>query len=108
MVSIINNVVMCGTLLVLAFLVLVSLPKSMLRCILLEIMGWLAVGLAALYVVCPIDIIPDFIPVAGWIDDGAAILGGAGAAIMALSSRKDRAKLDQAVTVQQVKTASKD
>ena len=32
--------------------------------------------LAFLYVVCPIDIIPDVIPVAGWIDDiGAAVIG---------------------------------
>lgn len=31
--------------------------------------------LGILYCVCPIDIIPDAIPVAGWIDDGSAIIG---------------------------------
>ena len=34
--------------------------------------------LALLYIICPIDLIPDFIPVAGWVDDvvvGAGALG---------------------------------
>lgn len=32
--------------------------------------GKLAIGLALLYVVSPIDLVSDFIPVLGWIDDG--------------------------------------
>ena len=30
----------------------------------------LAVGLALLYIISPIDLVVDFIPVLGWIDDG--------------------------------------
>lgn len=35
--------------------------------------------LALLYVLSPIDLIPDFIPVVGWADDLVALLIGAGA-----------------------------
>jgi uncharacterized membrane protein YkvA (DUF1232 family) len=39
--------------------------------------------LALLYIVSPIDLIPDFIPVAGWADD---LLVGLGAGAAALSA----------------------
>ncbi|WP_020474153.1 YkvA family protein [Zavarzinella formosa] len=32
--------------------------------------------LSALYVICPIDFIPDVIPVFGWVDDVVAIIIG--------------------------------
>jgi uncharacterized membrane protein YkvA (DUF1232 family) len=92
-VSIINNIVFCGTLLILAFLILLAMPKSMLRGVLLEILGWLGAVLAGLYVVSPIDVIPDFIPVLSWIDDGGAIVGGIASAVTALSARRDRKSL---------------
>ena len=31
---------------------------------------------AIIYVVSPIDAVPDFIPVAGWLDDGAVVTAG--------------------------------
>ena len=30
---------------------------------------WLIIALLALYIVSPVDAIPDVIPVAGWLDD---------------------------------------
>ena len=46
---------------------------------------------ALLYVICPIDVIPDMIPVVGWLDD-IGVLGlavyYAGAAISALTGSK--------------------
>lgn len=35
----------------------------------------LACGLAALYLVSPIDILPDFMPVIGWLDDFLVVFG---------------------------------
>jgi len=93
--SIIQTCVWCGTLLIVAFLILLSLPKSMLRCVLVEIGGWTLSALAAIYVFNPIDLIPDFIPVAGWLDDGGALIGGLAAALAAWSARGDRKLLQQ-------------
>jgi uncharacterized membrane protein YkvA (DUF1232 family) len=42
--------------------------------------------LALLYILSPIDLIPDFIPVAGWVDD-VAVGVGAGAAALAAGRR---------------------
>lgn len=94
MVGVIQTIVICGTLLLLAFMVLLSMPKSMLRCILLELVGWTVAVFACVYTVSPIDCIPDFIPILGWIDDVGAIAGGVGAVVTALNARKDRKSLE--------------
>ncbi len=39
--------------------------------------------LAVLYILSPIDLIPDFIPVVGWVDDLAVGLGAGAAALSA-------------------------
>lgn len=36
-------------------------------------------GLAALYTVSPIDLVPDPIPILGWLDDVAVIIAAAAA-----------------------------
>lgn len=33
------------------------------------IVKWVIVAVLALYIISPIDFIPDFIPIVGWIDD---------------------------------------
>lgn len=70
MATIIQTFLICGTLIVVAFLVLLSMPKSQLRFFMLEILAWTGTALAGLYILSPIDVIPDFIPIAGWLDDG--------------------------------------
>jgi uncharacterized membrane protein YkvA (DUF1232 family) len=42
--------------------------------------------LALLYIISPIDLVPDVIPVVGWVDD-AAVGIGAGAAALAAGRR---------------------
>jgi uncharacterized membrane protein YkvA (DUF1232 family) len=42
--------------------------------------------LALLYILSPIDLVPDFIPVVGWADD-MAVGVGAGAATLAVGRR---------------------
>ncbi len=34
---------------------------------------WVLIAVTLLYLVSPIDISPDFIPILGWIDDGAIV-----------------------------------
>jgi uncharacterized membrane protein YkvA (DUF1232 family) len=52
------------------------------------------IGAAIAYVLCPLDAIPDLIPVAGWIDDigvlGAALTGVARSCITDEHRRKAR------------------
>lgn len=82
--------VICATILGLAFLVLLSLPKSRLRVFLLRMAGYAAPVLAAVYVVSPIDLIPDVIPIIGWIDDAAAIAAGVTGFLVARSAGKEQ------------------
>ena len=44
-------------------------------------MGCIIAGLAILYIISPIDFIPDFIPIVGWIDDIVAAVVGFGALV---------------------------
>lgn len=82
----IRTLILCGTLLAVAFLVLVSLPQSRLRDLLMPFVGWGVAALSVAYVIMPIDVLPDVIPVVGWFDDLGAIalaIGSAGAAMTA-------------------------
>jgi uncharacterized membrane protein YkvA (DUF1232 family) len=71
----------CGSMLVLAFLVLLSLPQSKLRAVLMPIVGWTLAIFCGLYCISPIDILPEaMLGPFGFFDDiGAAALGIASA-----------------------------
>jgi uncharacterized membrane protein YkvA (DUF1232 family) len=77
----------CGTVLLLTFVVLLAMPNSKLRAVLLKIVGWAVVVLCIFYGISPIDILPEaFLGPLGLIDDVVAIgvaIGAASAAMQA-------------------------
>lgn len=64
----------CATVLGIAFVIALSLPKSKFQTVVSEICSWAAVALCGLYVVSPMDSLPEVVlgPV-GIIDDIGAI-----------------------------------
>jgi hypothetical protein len=65
----------CGLLAL--FMILLALPQSRLRYYVLRGLGiifFTITGLLALYIVSPVDALPDLIPVLGQIDDGGALV----------------------------------
>lgn len=76
------------------FVILLSLPKSRLRSIVLEFMGWGTTAVSAVSVVSPLDPIPDVIPVLGQLDDVGMIVLGICSALFAYYMRSQRKKLE--------------
>ena len=66
----------CGLLAL--FMILLALPQSRLRYYVLRGLGivfFTVTVLLALYIISPLDAVPDVIPVLGQIDDGGALIG---------------------------------
>ncbi len=79
-----------GSVVVIAFLILLAMPKSELRSVLMPIVGWAMAVFCGLYVVSPVDIIPEALlgPI-GVVDDIAAIFAGISAAKMAMAAKDE-------------------
>jgi uncharacterized membrane protein YkvA (DUF1232 family) len=88
--SFLKVLVLCAFLLAALFLVLLALPYSKLRSVLLEIVGWTGGVAAAALVVSPVDAIPDVIPVAGQIDDILYLVVAIGAFWTAYQQNRQR------------------
>ena len=81
---------MCGTLLTIAFFVLLAMPNSQLRSFLMPIISWGMAIFCGIYVISPVDIMPEAIlgPF-GLADDLGAVVMGIVAARKAMSTSRD-------------------
>ena len=86
--STIRLMAVLGGVLVLALLILLSLPQSKLKEIVQPFVGWAIAALSVAYIVSPLDVLPDFIPVVGWADDLAALAVGIASAMSAMNAGK--------------------
>lgn len=87
--------VICGTVFFITMTVLLAMPQSKLRSVGLEMSKWALMCGLLLMVPSPIDVLPDVVPVAGWLDDFGYILGALGAAKSAVTERKRRTALEE-------------
>ncbi|MBX3412814.1 MAG: DUF1232 domain-containing protein [Pirellulales bacterium] len=87
--QVIGIFIICGTILLLALMVLVAIPQSRLRDVLLQVVGWLFAGGCAAYVLSPVDVVPEVIlgPF-GLVDDLIALIVGIGSAVAAWQVRR--------------------
>ena len=81
---------LCGMVVVVAFLVLLAMPKSELRSVLMPIVGWAMAIFCAMYAISPVDIIPEAVlgPF-GLIDDVGAVIVGISAAKAAMAAKDE-------------------
>jgi uncharacterized membrane protein YkvA (DUF1232 family) len=83
-------VVFCGTVLLTVFMVALSLPSSKLRNVVIQICGWAFAFLCGIYVISPIDILPEaFLGPIGLIDDVGAVIAGIFSARAALKAGRE-------------------
>lgn len=82
--------VLCGTATVIAFLVLLAMPKSELRSVLMPIIGWAMAIFCGIYAISPVDIVPEAVlgPF-GLVDDIGAVIAGISAAKAAMNAGKE-------------------
>lgn len=90
MLEIFKMLMLCGTLIVIAFVVLLAMPKSELRSVLMPIVGWAMAIFCGFYAISPIDIMPEAVlgPF-GLIDDIGAVVVGISAAKAAMRAKDE-------------------
>lgn len=72
-----QTIVIAGTVFWGIFIILLALPQSKLRKLFLKIYSLTAyalTGLITLYILNPVDLLPDIIPVLGQVDDAAGVV----------------------------------
>jgi uncharacterized membrane protein YkvA (DUF1232 family) len=95
MLETLRTLMMCGTLVTLALLVLLAMPQSRLRQFLLPIMGWGFAAFCGVYVISPVDLIPEaLVGPLGIFDDVGAIVAGFMAASAAMKAGKEPLQLE--------------
>ena len=80
----IDLLITCGTLLAFGMMVLISLPESKLRDVLIQIVGWVFAIFCGVYCISPVDIIPEaLLGPFGLVDDVGAAVAGVTSAVAA-------------------------
>lgn len=78
----------CGAVLLLAMMILISMPKSKLREFLMPIVGWSMALFCGAYVISPVDVVPEvFFGPFGLVDDAVAAVAGFASARLAMNSK---------------------
>jgi uncharacterized membrane protein YkvA (DUF1232 family) len=86
----IQTLAMCGTLVTIAFVILLAMPQSQLRAFLLPIAGWSVAIFCGIYAISPVDIVPEaLLGPFGLIDDVGAVVAGITAARVAMSAKAE-------------------
>jgi uncharacterized membrane protein YkvA (DUF1232 family) len=83
--------VIVGGILALAFMILLALPQSRLRDLLMPFISWAFVVLCGVYVISPVDIMPEIIlGPAGIFDDFAAGVAGVLTAMSTIKAQRQK------------------
>lgn len=81
---------LCGTSIVIAFGVLLAMPKSELRSFLMPIVGWTFAIFAGVYCLSPVDVVPEIVAGPfGLIDDVGMAIAGFAAAKAAMKAKDE-------------------
>ena len=92
--QVIEFMIVCGSILALAMMILVNMPQSPLRSLLIQVFGWLFALFCGAYAISPIDVMPEILlgPF-GLMDDLGAVVVGFMSARAAWNAGKDRVRL---------------
>ena len=89
--EVIKLLIFCGTLLAIAFMTALSLPKSRFRTVLTEICSWAFLLFCGIYAISPIDILPEAaLGPFGLFDDLGAVFLGYQSFQSAMRARRER------------------
>ena len=82
--------VVVGAILTLALMILLALPASRLRDLIMPYVAWSFVVLCGFYILSPLDIVPDvFIPF-GFADDLGALVAGVATAMKTIKASREK------------------
>ena len=85
----IRLLIICGTVLLVGFAVLLAMPKSKLRSVVMPVVGAGLAIVCGIYAISPIDVLPEaFLGPFGLIDDVGAVVLGIASARAALTANK--------------------
>jgi uncharacterized membrane protein YkvA (DUF1232 family) len=89
-------------------LVLLVMPQTRFKSTLTECLAWLGFVGASGLVVCPLDLIPDVIPVIGWADDAGYVLLALACAYIGWKQRQRRRTTDPVIDMEPTPRFSKE